>query len=446
MVRAGLAIAIVIIITTCRLMVRSLHRGLRFGADDWAIIPGAVGTVTLADHGTGTAPPQKKQKSKNKKPDRFYLADVHRLSGVGLCPGPGQLPRQASLPMHLSRFGSAGEGMNASWKADDGLYRWTSAYAETSLHANLDRLQFTAIKEPLFWLSVGSIKISIVFFNRRLTGLTSRPWQIAHWTLLGIILCFVTIAIFLSTLQCSPPAVHFSLMAVARTNPRQIKCLDARNFSLATRSMHIATDFVLLCVPIMVLYRLQMPLWRKLRLCVLFCFGAVSCAASVVRNVLIQKKTVDLTCKWAHTIGPWENACVLKCMRAGDYVDIFAWNNVDVTFAAIVASLPTLNVLIEAGLRKAHGFHQGSNLFSWSLADRKSFSSHNRSTRSDRKAMNSSADEAHKSASIPESRIVPIGGRRRQLDVEMDDDYPLQTHVDGPMWSGTSPSASPSWA
>ena len=98
---------------------------------------------------------------------------------------------------------------------------------------------------------------------------------------------------------CSPVATTYTLQAVASiANPRTIRCLDQNAISLATRTVHIVTDWLLLPVPLIIIYRLQMPLKRKLRLGFVFCLGLISSIATIVRNVLITKVTTDMTCEY----------------------------------------------------------------------------------------------------------------------------------------------------
>ncbi|KAL8881747.1 MAG: hypothetical protein Q9198_001113 [Flavoplaca austrocitrina] len=58
---------------------------------------------------------------------------------------------------------------------------------------------------------------------------------------------------------------------------------DARG--VLSGSINIASDFVILILPLPVLQRLQMPLAKKLRLSLVFSFGAFACVTSIVRIV-----------------------------------------------------------------------------------------------------------------------------------------------------------------
>ena len=52
-----------------------------------------------------------------------------------------------------------------------------------------------------------------------------------------------------------------------------------------TGSINIASDFVILILPLPILLRLQMALAKKLRLALVFSFGSFACIASIVRLV-----------------------------------------------------------------------------------------------------------------------------------------------------------------
>ena len=106
------------------------------------------------------------------------------------------------------------------------------------------------------------------------------------------------ICVFLNAFACSPVATTYTLQSIASlANPRTIKCLNQPAISLATRTLHIITDWLLLPVPLIILYRLQMPLKKKIRLGFLFCLGLTSSIATIVRNVLITSVHTDLTCE-----------------------------------------------------------------------------------------------------------------------------------------------------
>ena len=132
-----------------------------------------------------------------------------------------------------------------------------------------------------------------------MTGIASPKWQIAHWTYLALLLCLWPICVFLNVFTCRPIATAFTLQAVAKVqDPRTIKCLNTNSISLTTRSLHIITDWLLLPVPLIIIWRLQMPVPRKLRLMLVFCVGLLSSVASIVRNFLITGPDLDISCEF----------------------------------------------------------------------------------------------------------------------------------------------------
>ena len=79
----------------------------------------------------------------------------------------------------------------------------------------------------------------------------------------------------------------------------RISCPDQIVIILAIRIYHIVTDWLILPVPLIIIWRLQMPLYRKLRLMRVFCVGYLSSLASIIGNVLKQELTSNIngTCK-----------------------------------------------------------------------------------------------------------------------------------------------------
>lgn len=254
------AIAFVIIITCTRLWVR-LFRSRVFGADDVVIIPACIGCVA-------------------------FLSMLIAMESVGC------------LGRHL---------YNCTYKEAGNFYKVSElrlAHYREIAYRIVDgdvTSKFSHSIFPVFYFTVFLVKISIVLQNRRITGMTSKRWQTAHWTYLALLLCLFPICVSLNIFTCKPFATGFTLQAIAKVqDPRKIKCLNADAISLSTRYFHIVTDWLLLPVPLIIIWRLQMPLPRKIRLMLVFLVGLVSSFASIVRNVLVSETKLDYTCKSPH--------------------------------------------------------------------------------------------------------------------------------------------------
>ncbi len=185
-------------------------------------------------------------------------------------------------------------------------------------------VQFAGIAQFIFWITVVLVKISITLFNRRLTGLTSERWMVAHNIFLGLLVCYLLIAVFLDIFQCiHPVGVQFDLhnFGSLKTKPQ---CINPNATGIALSVIHVTLDFALLCVPLIVLYKIQMSTAKKLRVGFLFSIGSISCIGSVMRQVTQYHQPLDVT--WS--------------------MGVINWTTIDIFFAITAASLPVLNALV----------------------------------------------------------------------------------------------------
>ncbi|KAL9613015.1 MAG: hypothetical protein Q9167_002405 [Letrouitia subvulpina] len=247
----AVVIVLVTLITWTRIFLRYWKKELRFGSDDWAIILAWIGVMV-------------------------YLCITIGLAKV------------------------AGAGYH--------LYDIT--------YENWDNYnKLNTYKAVVFYVTVGLIKVSITLFNRRLTSLTSRKWQIAHYTFLIILVGYIIAIIFAATFICSP----YTAPGVS-TSGKPEKAPKCRNFQTF-------------------LYRLQhVSASRKLRIGFLFSFGAVSCIGAVMRQVVQGTRRHDQTY---------------------EFPDYLGWAITDIFFAITAASLPVLNALIPARWSGSSGKRSG---------------------------------------------------------------------------------------
>jgi hypothetical protein len=138
--------------------------------------------------------------------------------------------------------------------------------------------------------------MSIVMFNRRLTGLTSHRWIIAHWIFFALLVIYILCALFMNIFQCNPLKANFDLVAAGKLNS-PMKCLSNNQVGISLSAIHVAMDFCLLSVPIIVLWKVQMPWSTKFRFFVVFCVGAMSCIGSVLRQIEQANLKTDILCQ-----------------------------------------------------------------------------------------------------------------------------------------------------
>jgi hypothetical protein len=219
------------------------------------------------------------------------------------------------------------------WGYDRHIWDMTPALAVTSRKAAI------AI-EVLYTVTAGLIKISILFFYRRLAeGSISTMFQ---WAIKGCIL-FVSLATisiaFASIFVCRPVNAYWNMMdftwALSHVKGKNYHCFDEGLQLLVENSIFIVQDIVTYLLPTVLFWKLQMPFRQKFALTVLFGLGFMSCICAILRYDFLFKtfyRTYD---------APWTVAWA------------WFWTGLEVHIATICASAPALKVFFKRYLNIA---------------------------------------------------------------------------------------------
>ncbi|KAI9808699.1 MAG: hypothetical protein M1825_003851 [Sarcosagium campestre] len=183
----------------------------------------------------------------------------------------------------------------------------------------------------VFFVTVSLTKLSIICFNWRLTGITSRTWRNVHRVFFVCVACYFLIALFWSVFRCNPPTAATSLITMGKEADR-VKCLSTNVMGTTLTSLHVAFDWALLIIPIVVLIRLQTSLKTKLRCIIPLSIGGLSCVGAVMRMHYQLYPRPDTTWTFRHQL---------------------AWTTVDLTCAVTVTSLPAINSALTIYLPKS---------------------------------------------------------------------------------------------
>ncbi|KAG9189050.1 hypothetical protein G6011_05918 [Alternaria panax] len=141
------------VITFLRLGIRLFVHGVRFGADDWLIIPA-------------------------------YLLSM----------------AYPALQIAMVQHGGAGKHFYDITYQEYSHYKYLAPSAAT-----------------VFYVYVGLVKMSIALFNVRLTTLTTRLWKNINWAFFAICAAYTAAALFLSVFKCDPPYASFNLIRIAES-------------------------------------------------------------------------------------------------------------------------------------------------------------------------------------------------------------------------------------
>ncbi|KAH7348512.1 hypothetical protein BKA65DRAFT_584245 [Rhexocercosporidium sp. MPI-PUGE-AT-0058] len=265
----SIALATMVIITGLRLGVRVFRRGLMVGMDDFFIIPGVL---------------------------------------LAIC--------WPTLQMCAVIYGGAGKHM------------YDLTYEE---YTSFKR--FSNLSKPIFFVAVGMIKVSICFFNRRLTSLTSPAWLIFNNVFLFLLGTCILLALFWTIFQCNPPYAGWDPIRIAKES-RAFKCTSDNIVGSTLSVIHVIMDVALLSVPLIVLWKVQMGWGTKARLYFVFSIGAMSCIGSVMRQ--IEQKRLASDVLW-------------------NFVRLQDWTLIDLAFRVVAASLPILSAFIPASWKSVRG-------------------------------------------------------------------------------------------
>ncbi|PQE10774.1 integral membrane protein [Rutstroemia sp. NJR-2017a BBW] len=268
LVGMSVAIAVMALVTISRLIVRFCGRGLVFGLDDLFIVPGALLAITWP-----------------------------------------------SLQIMAVIYGGAGKHM------------WDVTYEEYGYFK-----RYTNLSKVVFFVSVGIVKVSICFFNRRLTSMTSKTWLWFNNIFLVLLFVYIMVSLFWDIFSCSPAYAGWDPIRIGRENIKP-KCFSVSILGTILSTIHVVMDFGLLAVPLIVLWKVKMGWKTKSRLYFVFSIGMMSAVGSIFRQIEQGKLSSDVL----YTFKPLED-----------------WTLVDLTLGVVAASLPVLSAIIPARWRSIH--------------------------------------------------------------------------------------------
>ena len=166
-------------------------------------------------------------------------------------------------------------------------------------------------------------KICIAISNKRSCIFSTKQWNIFHNILIAILVVYTLFTIFFSIFACKPIPASFN--TEFRGRHPDAKCLNYNKQWNALLWVHMITNFILLCVPILVVIRYSLGFALRLRYFLMIILGSVYCIATVFGNYYPYPAALD---------PPWD---LLP--------HAFVWHLLQVVLAITLASLPVLNVL-----------------------------------------------------------------------------------------------------
>ncbi|KAL4863635.1 hypothetical protein BDV12DRAFT_25488 [Aspergillus spectabilis] len=172
------------------------------------------------------------------------------------------------------------------------------------------------------------IKLSIIFFYRRIFGTTPIMYLWGFLTIGYFVACTIAFSAC-----CRPPSYYWTQYA----DPTGGHCVfDLYPFYIGNAAANVATDLLILVVPIPLVWGLQMRKVQKGLVLGIFMLGSFVCIASVVRIYYMVPLKHNLDVTWI--MG-----------------DVYVWSSVEPCIGILCACLPTLQPLIRRTLKKIMG-------------------------------------------------------------------------------------------
>lgn len=162
-----------------------------------------------------------------------------------------------------------------------GKYSWDTTYEETYWqtlfgHPNIN----------IFIVATCLGKISIACFNWRLTGRSSVRWKWVHIVCLVLVVCWGVSMFLANLLYCRPVVATNDFIVASRA--KNYHCYISKkgkvDIGYAVIGPHIGFDIILLAIPIIIVWKLQIQKKQKLQAIVPLSVGALGCVAAILRG------------------------------------------------------------------------------------------------------------------------------------------------------------------
>ncbi|KAM0796141.1 hypothetical protein BDR22DRAFT_893479 [Usnea florida] len=174
--------------------------------------------------------------------------------------------------------------------------------------------------------AIALAKISILVLYRRI--FPGHRLLIILWTVGAFVVCYCTAQFFVLLIQCRPIQAAWD-----PTVPNPV-CIRVNTTYIVIGSFNALTDIVTLCIPIPILWRLQVSRERRAQLIGMFMLGGFVCVVSIYR--IPKMYSISLSdVSWSDV-----EPCV--------------WSVVEVDVAIVCACLPTFRPLFDPKVRRSN--------------------------------------------------------------------------------------------
>ncbi|KAI9842653.1 MAG: hypothetical protein M1837_007020 [Sclerophora amabilis] len=169
-----------------------------------------------------------------------------------------------------------------------GIHQW-----DLPLRKVFRVLYYINVTSILYGPTVFVVKLSILLQYLRIFVPVPKSNRIMYWGIILTIggnLVFYTVHMFIGIFACNPREKMWNKLIT------EGHCHDANKIYISSGYLNVASDFIIFFLPLSNIWKLRMPLRRKIGVSAVFAIGLVACVTSITRLVytyrLVQSKDV----------------------------------------------------------------------------------------------------------------------------------------------------------
>jgi len=125
------------------------------------------------------------------------------------------------------------------------------------------------------------IKGSVLLFYWRI--FPTRNFKVAVYVVGTFIICWFLSTILVSIFGCIPVKAAWDLTVLNK------RCVNSDQFFIGNAVLNILGDLILLCMPMPIVWTLQLAQPKKMALTAVFLLGSFALASSIVRTIYLVK-------------------------------------------------------------------------------------------------------------------------------------------------------------
>ncbi|UPK96631.1 hypothetical protein LCI18_007566 [Fusarium solani-melongenae] len=206
---------------------------------------------------------------------------------------------------------------------------------DVSMEQVVDFLRYLFAASLTYVFAIAFIKLTILALYWKLFSITARvPIAI----LFSSVVIWMVVLVFVATFSCNPVEKQWNILI------EHGRCMEQKPVYLGGSLPNVIIDFVLVGMPLPSVFRLNIPLGRRLILAGMFTLGFFICIVSIIRLTIVMSIRTD-------------DRNVTYNLR-----DFMLWSTVEINIGLVCACLPSMRPLLQViGLSRLFSTGRGTS-------------------------------------------------------------------------------------